>query len=199
MDIQTLRQRTAITLRFLGYICCILGWLWLAIIALPPLIESGAINGILPDETTPKPVIPVAPQPGISPVASLAVGIITLIMLTATFFILWRLPRTVVKSGDKIVEATAESVLPVVTHHRKLPAKRQRQLSRRLAFIVRLLAMLIPFAVIFFLPSPSSLNKEVVMAVAAAIAAFGVLLFIAAQLIDSASTTSRTRLPASRG
>ena len=200
MDIRSFRLTTATILRFLGYISCALGWLWLAVIGLPPLIDSGAINILLPSETPPQLSTPTSPQPGLSPIASVVVILITLGMLVITFFILWRLPRMVVKGGDKIVEATTETVLPVVTHHKKLPPKRRRELSRRVAFVVQAITVILPLVIVFFLPSPPLLSKDVIITVGAGLAGAGLLFFTVSYLLGKqAGVTSQTRSHASRG
>lgn len=200
MNTRSLRMTSITVLRFLGYISCALGWLWLAVIGLPPLIDSGAINMLLPSEPTPQPTAPDQTQSGLSPIASLTVGIITLLMLAITFLILWRLPRTVVRGGDKIVEATTETVLPVVTHHKKLPPKRRRELSRRLAFIIQVSATVLPLIIVMLLPTPAVLSREIVVIVGANLAGVGLLFFTAAYVLSKpAGTTSQTRSPASRG
>lgn len=199
MDMHSLRLTFATILRFLGYISCALGWLWLAVIGLPPLIESGALSVLLPDETASQPSASSEPQPGLSPVASLAVGLITLLMLLITFWILWRLPRTVVRGGDKIVETTAETVLPVVTHHKKLPQKRRRELGRRLAFVIQVFMTALPLIIVILLPIPATLSKEIVVVIGTSLAGAGLVSFTGAYLLSKqVGTTSRTRSHASR-
>lgn len=192
----TLRVRTILAKLLLAtsYILLVLQWLWTLLIALPPLIKSGAFDG-LNSPTVQTPFIqaqPLAP----SPLVLTIVGLITLIILIVTVIVLIRLPKTIMHTGERVVHQAAEAVIPVLTHHKPLPAKKRRLLSRRVTLAVQLFAALLPPIASFFLPSFDELTPQIITSIALFLAAISVFGFVTAWLIEpqtKAKTTSRTR------
>ena len=201
MNLVMLRRRLATGFRTFGYLMSILIWLWIAIITAPPLLESGRLDVFLPTAT---PVEPPAPtnssSDGISPIISLTVGVITLLMIALTAVVLWRLPRTVVTKGDRLTETMANTILPVITHHQKLPARRRRQLGRRLVGVVQIAAVVIPLFIVFMLPVPAGLTQPIITMTGTVLSGAGVASFILAYGLDvpMKKPTSRTRSRGSR-
>lgn len=181
-----------------SYILLVLQWLWVLLIALPPLIKSGAFDG-LNSPTVQTPVIqaqPLAP----SPLVLTIVGLITLIILVVTVIVLIRLPKTIMHTGERVVHQAAEAVIPVLTHHKPLPAKKRRLLSRRVTLAVQLFAVLLPLVISFFLPSFDELTPRIITSIALFLAAISIVGFVTAWLIEpQTKATSRTRSHASRG
>lgn len=200
MTVKMLRSATATLLRGFGYFAMVLGWLWLVVIALPPLIDSGVFDTLLPDtetiEESKRPPVPAA----LSPVAGIAVSIVTVIMLLLTFVTLWKLPKTVTKTGDKVVMKSVQTVLPMIQHHKPMPKRRKQLLSQRLAYFIQLGLSILPVAIVYTLPPIRDVSKEVVIVVGAGLACAGVLAFTLAFVVDIRSKViSRTRSPVSRG
>lgn len=181
-----------------SYILLVLQWLWVLLIALPPLIKSGAFDG-LNSPTVQTPVIqaqPLAP----SPLVLTIVGLITLIILVVTVIVLIRLPKTIMHTGERVVHQAAEAVIPVLTHHKPLPTKKRRLLSRRVTLAVQLFAVLLPLVISFFLPSFDELTPRIITSIALFLAAISIVGFVTAWLIEpQTKATSRTRSHASRG
>lgn len=183
----------------LGYLAGTFGWLWVLLVALPPLVKSGAIDGLL---ASPVPTEPVIATPPIetSPLVLLAIGVVTLVILIITVVILLRIPRTIVHSGERIISHTAEAVVPVIAHHKPLPAKERRVLSRRIMLILQLGLSVIPLFVSVLLPPYDELSSDIIMTIAALLAGVSTTAFILAWSIEpKLKTTSRTRSRASRG
>lgn len=202
MDLATVRQRCATVLRALGYFSGMLAWLWVAIIVLPPLIDSGRLDILLPQEPTSHDQPRSVPRSsGLSPIVGLTVGMITLVMVVVSIIILWRLPRTVTKQGDKLVERTTTTILPVVTHHKKLPANQRRVLSRRLGLAVQVILVMIPFVAVWMFPAPEGLNTSITTKTGAVLSGAGLIAFVLAYMVDvpKRRATSRTRSRVSRG
>ncbi len=180
-----------------AYLAVILNWLWLALIALPRLIETGKFDLLTKvPEPTPEVVQPDAISS--SPLVWVLVGIATLGILVMTVVVLIRMPRAIVRTGQKLVNETAEAVIPVVTHHKPLPAKKKMVLSRRIVLIIQLVFSALPLVACLFLPAYHELTRQIILTIAAWLSAIGVVGFVLSWLI-SPVTTSRTRSRASRG
>lgn len=139
---------------------CLLQWLWIAIVGVPPLLKTGAFDSFVQTHA-PQPVQP-ASHTELSPVTTVLVGIFTLIILIITVVIIIRIPRTIAQTGQKIVHQAADTVMPVVTHHKKLPAKKQRQLSGRLVILIQLIATVLPIGICFLLPPVGELTTQII-------------------------------------
>jgi hypothetical protein len=182
----------------IGYLSGVFGWLWVLLVAVPPLVKSGAIDALLANPAPTQPVI-AAPAIETSPIALLVIGVVTLVILIITVIILIRIPRTIVDSGERFVTHAAEAVVPVIAHHKPLPPKQRRVLSRRIMLVLQLCLSVIPLFVSVFLPPYDELSSDIIMTVAALLAGVSTAAFILAWSIEPRTkTTSRTRSRASR-
>jgi hypothetical protein len=87
----------------------------------------------------------------------------------------------------------------VIAHHKPLPAKQRRVLSRRIMLVLQLSLSVIPLFVSVFLPPYDELSSDIIMTVAALLAGVSTAAFILAWSIEPRTkTTSRTRSRASR-
>lgn len=192
-----LRHYLGRTLLTIAYMALVFEWLWLVIIGLPPVIESGLFDALsMPVEssqTRPE------PQSDSSPVMIAAVGAMTVIILIVTTVILVKLPHTIMKGGDVIMTQVAEKTLPVITHHKTLPPKKRRELSRRLRLLFELIVSVIPFALLPFTPAPEGLTQSMVLTVGGFLGGIALVSFATAWLAEPKVSTSRTRSRASRG
>jgi hypothetical protein len=197
MSSRTFRTILANILLAVAYLALVLDWLWLAIVTLPRLIETGKLDFL----TTPP-----APQPQIvpndtvasSPLMWILVGIATLGVLVMTIVVLIRLPRAIVQTGQKVVAETAEAVIPALTHHKPLPATKKRVLSRRIMLAIQLTLSLLPLAVCLFLPAYHELTRQIIVTIAAWLSLVSLISFVLSWLVSPAPTL-RTRSRASRG
>ncbi len=130
--------------RAASYIFTVLAWLWLGMLLAPPLVDSGALGVFLPSQFA-QPVEP-SPAPDSSSPLLLVVGAaVTLLMVVISIVILWRLPKTVSKTGQHISKSVTHAAMPILTHHKKLPKKKQRALSARVLVYVRVSLAVLPF------------------------------------------------------
>ncbi len=197
MSSRTARVLLSNTLLGVSYLAVILNWLWLALIALPRLIETGKFDLLTKvPEPTPEVVQPDAISS--SPLMWVVVGIATLGILVMTVVVLIRMPRAIVRTGQKLVNETAEAVIPAVTHHKPLPAKKKLVLSRRIVLLVQLFISIVPLVVCLFLPAYHELTRQIILTIAAWLSAIGVVGFVLSWLISPVAT-SQTRSRASRG
>jgi len=197
MSSRTFRTLIANLLLGVAYLAVILNWLWLSVIALPRLIETGKFD-LLTKMPEPTPEVVQPDAVGASPLVWLVVGVATLGILIMTVVVLIRLPRFVVQTGQKLVNETAEAVIPAITHHKPLPAKKKRALSRRIMLGIQLTLSVLPLLACLFLPEYQELTRQIILTIAAWLSAIGVVSFVLSWLI-SPNATSRTRSRASRG
>ncbi len=192
-----LRHFLSRLLLVVAYTAIVFEWLWISLIGIPPLIEAGLFDSMFSQTEQPKeaPVNPIAS----SPIVVAIVGITTVIVLVITAIVMIRLPRTIVRSGDAVINHTAEKVMPIVTHHKKFPAKKRRVLSRRLRLILQVALCVLPFSVLLLLPETVELSRSVIAAVTVFLGFSGAICFVVAWLVEPAQSTSRTRSHASRG
>jgi hypothetical protein len=192
--IRRLFGRAALTA---AYMTCLLQWLWLFMVGIPNLVQSGAIDFI-----TAKPELVQTPasQPiEMSPLVWVLVGSVTLLLLVVTVIVLIRIPRTIVSTGEKIVHHTTEAIMPAITHHRPLPAKKRLALSARLILTIQLVMVLTPLVISYFLPPYAQITSQIILTLALWLAAISTVGFVVARLLLPPSTTSRIQSHASRG
>ena len=163
-------------LAVLGYVSCTLQWLWLCVTALPSLLKSGVLDDFIKSEPTEQTVL-ISPLFTTSPITVAFIGFVTLVMLAITIYILFKLPTAIAKTGEVIVHTATESVVPVITHHQKLPAKKKSRLTRKVSFYIQLFATIVPLVSILFLPPIKSLPQEVIVFIAGWLAVFSVIFF----------------------
>lgn len=139
------------TVGTLGYLFCLLQWLWAGLLYAPLLAQTGIVEQILPKQT-PKPA-PVEVAGGEPSLALLIIGVvITVFVIILTIVVLVRLPVAIGKTGKKVTQRTVSSVMPALTHHKKLPEKQQKRLHLTISFLFKTILAIIPIAVLLFVP-----------------------------------------------
>jgi hypothetical protein len=189
-----LRNILARILRGVAYVSTLLQWAWISILLLPPLIASGMLDVLFAPKNSEKfvQINPIEP----SPLVWLFVCVVTAAILILTVFVFIRLPRTIARSGEKIVHQTSEAIIPTLTHHKTLPAKKRRELSRRLMLVIQLTASLLALLITLFTPQYEEITRQIVITLGLLLAGVSLSCFFAAWLIEpqkKARATSRTR------
>lgn len=198
MTMSRIRQITTSLLLSVAYFTVILQWMWVSIIVLPPLIESGAFDGLT------QPSQPTAATATLQPVelagpALWLVGAVTIFILALTVVVLIKIPKAVLDTSETIVHKTTDTMIPLVTNHATLPAKKRRELSRRLSLALQLFVSILPALICLFLPPAGELTREIIITLALCMVIISVLGFTLAWFVKPAKTTSRTQSRASRG
>jgi hypothetical protein len=198
MTMNRLRQGFAQLLLAVAYLSLVLQWLWICVVGLPPLVKSGRLD-FLSSPPPPAQVVTESSVP-LNPFTLILIGIVTFALLVVTVIILVRIPQTIAKTGEQLVQHTSQIVLPVVTHHKKLPEKKRRLLSRRIRLMIQIVVSLIPVIIGLSLPGFEELSKTIVMTIALFLGLISLISFSVSWLVEpTAATTSRTRSHASRG
>jgi hypothetical protein len=198
-DMTRAKSRHAASHLFLGigYFSAVLQWLWVLLVALPPLIRSGAFDALQNTEAPGDVSMTIAPVEA-TPFLWLMVGLTTLMVLIVTVIVLIRVPRTIVGTSERIVQQATHVVVPTITHHKKLPASKQRAISRKVALSLRLVAAVLPFLICLFLPAYQELSREIILIISLWLAGISIASFGASWVLE-VRPISRTRSPASRG
>ena len=123
----------------------------------------------------------------------LAVGIVTLVMIVVTIVILIKLPKAVVDTGQTITQATTKAVVPVVLHHKKVSAKKQRIISRRVMLAVQIGLSVIPAIVVVLIPVPKELPADGLRLVTLILLTVSLPGFLAGWLIEPPASTKKRK------
>lgn len=152
----------------LFYITCLLQWMWASLPYLPQilgLIETWQLSSTQPA------VEPVLQQAPVAPPSMLMVifGIIVIIVvISIAIYAFIKLPSSIAKSGETVAKAATKRIVPVVTGHKQLPAKKRRQLTARILFNVKLAMCMLPIAITALAYNVSSeLPYDITMLIAA--------------------------------
>lgn len=195
-----LQRLTARLFLSLGYLMGTVGWLWVLLISVPPLIKTGLFDSLVsapaPLEQVTSPASPLEA----SPLTWIIIGAVTLIILMLTVVILIRIPRTLVQGGEQLISHTTEAVIPVIVHHKPLPAKQRQALSQRIMLALQLGLSIAPLLISLFLPPYGDITRQIIITIASTLAVAAAVSFIFARLIGpKTASTSRTRSHGSRG
>lgn len=164
----------------LSYVFTALLWLWLAVLLLPLLERSGTLELLVP--VTHQPTHTTVTAEPASPFLLLVAAFITAFMIIISIIALWRLPKNLAKAGSDVSHTVAEAVLPAITHHKKLPKKRQRVISQRIKLYVRLALITLPFIAVLFCPPVEELDAPLAPLVAAGLAFVAIVSLLLEQI-----------------
>lgn len=164
----------------IGYLFCTLQWLWTIMLFLPAILGSNFVK-----QMHQEPVVPPTVQPAELSGFGIAFAIIvTLVVLIATIYILVKMPASIGKSGSKITHKAADTALPIITLHKKLPTKKRLQLTSRLLFVTKISLCTIPFvAMLFSNNTIVDMSQTVVVAIGATIALCSIIFFSAQAIL----------------
>ncbi|HRF28256.1 MAG TPA: hypothetical protein PL051_01265 [Candidatus Saccharibacteria bacterium] len=160
MNMTSIIKRLAQFFMYTSYLTCALQWFWLGILVLGFFAQNGMLDTLNQHEPV---VAPVRTHEPASPVALAIGGIVTVAMIIITIIVLIRLPKAIAKTSQVVTERATEAMLPVVSHHKKLPKKKKLQLSAKLAFYIRLALIALPFLLLLALPQNESIKPQLVI------------------------------------
>jgi hypothetical protein len=162
-----------------GYLFCFLQWFW-AIILYFSVIQSAALL-VAPkvSEQTEQPQnLTFAPP---SSVEIIITAVVVAVMIVVTIYALMRIPVSIVKTGNKIVHRTAETMTPVVmkAQHKKDTKKNHTKLTFKLVLIIKLLLVATPVALTACskLLEKQAIDYSLAMIIGLALACLAIVLF----------------------
>lgn len=177
--VRNIKRSSANFLGAFGYLFCFLQWFW-AIMLYFSMVQSVALF-----------VAPSAHQQsqlsaGLrlalpSSFELIVVAIIIAIMIALTIYLLIKLPMNIVKTGNKIVHKTAETMTPIVmrAQHKKDTKKLHARLTSKLILVIKLLLVVIPIALTAAsgLLEKQSIDYSIALVVGCGLAGFSMAFF----------------------
>ncbi|MCB9820144.1 hypothetical protein H6796_02505 [Candidatus Nomurabacteria bacterium] len=160
-----------------GYFSVVIQWVWSVVLYAPYFTNSQAADLFIPEKSS-QPITTVAstePTPTIVIVSVITISAVMMLLVTLA---LVRLPKQFGKAMQKTTQSVAESVLPVVTRHKKISKKKKLLISEKIIRFIKLLLAILP-TVIFLAPLPieTSLRFETAIFIAAVLAIISIIWF----------------------
>jgi len=119
-------------------------------------------------------------QPG--PLEVMILGAIVIIMVALTIYTLISIPKSIIKTGNKIVYRTAETITPLVieTQHKQDTKRLRITITSRLAFAIKVLLILMPLilAAASRLLEKQPIDYSIVLIIGCGLACFSIAAFV---------------------
>jgi hypothetical protein len=129
---------------FFGYLAIALQWLWAVVLYLNVIKDVLIAN-------TPKVTQPIvhAPSTSTSPPSLIMIvlgAIVTLLAILIIIFFIVKAPKAIVKTATKVVNNTAESVVPIVLHiqHKDDTTTNHKKTSLTLRLVMKIMLIMLP-------------------------------------------------------
>lgn len=166
-----------------GYLFCLLLWVWCAMQLLYPYITRDKALWVIPEpHEQPEITLPQGIPSGVDlpqPIAIALVAIITIVMIGCGLYMLVMLPRNIAKTGERVVKKTTKAVAPLATKSHQPVSKKQRIiLNARIAAGIKALACVVPVVILMIWPGAAPLSQHVVRIVAVLCAGVASLSFL---------------------
>ena len=168
-----------------GYLFCFLQWFWVIMLYFS-VIQSITLLTV-PDSHQPvehAPNLTIA-APSLSQVIVLAA--VTTLMIAITVYIFIKIPMGIVKTSNKIVHKSADSMAPFVikAQHKKDTKKFHMKVTARLMLIMKLLLVLIPIGLTIGsrLLEKQSVDYSIAMVIGCGLACLALVCFILQYLL----------------
>lgn len=177
------KQRFVNILGGLGYISCLLQWGWLAAIFLPPLFKNPGFKNFFVPEPSSTSHLQIFHANQDSPLIIGLALLVVFIVLTVTIVVIMRLPIRIAKAGSKALNTTSHAIIPIVTHHKKIPIKKQRLLDVKIIKLIKLIICLLPLVLLAFSPLLDVSLPTSIIVIVGAFLAVGSLVWFGAQYL----------------
>lgn len=191
MTMQSIARFAAGFFKVFSYIFTVLEWLWFTILLIPVLKATGILKLFLPNGE--QQAVPVAPHETASPMLLIFAAAITAVMILISIIALLRLPKTIAKTGDTVSHTVSEVIVPVITHHKKVPQKKYRLLTDRVMFYVRLGLIIVPLVGILLCPPSKQLGVSLGYLLGSSLALTAVLSLVFEQLLTHYPVKKRVK------
>ncbi len=175
---------TTRALAVIGYLVCMLQWLWFTTLVLSILADNGVLDSFISPAKNPSESSGVE----LPPAFALAIGgVVTLVMIIISLIVLIRLPGSVAKTGEIVTHKTTKFIMPVVLQHKKVSKKKRRELTARVTFYIRFILIGLPFILLFTLPT-TKLSYELTIFMGGFLAILAITLLAAESLLTKLVT-----------
>ncbi len=150
-------KRTIVnTFGVFGYLSLIMQWLWSAVILATPLFSNEATRSIFLPEHTVQPASTSSLELP-EPLAWLFIVLAIVFSAAVIIYAVMAVPRTIGKTGRTITTKSAKVIVPHVTHHKHISKKREKALTERITWVVKLVLVIVPF-LLLLVPPDSTLG-----------------------------------------
>ncbi|MBC7764173.1 hypothetical protein H7Y29_00495 [Microbacteriaceae bacterium] len=164
------------TLGTLGYLSIIVQWTWCVITLGQPLLSADK-HLYLPQAPVP-PVSHVIDFGILAPFVPVLALLVTVIIIVLTVVTLVRLPKAVGKTGSNMTHAAASQIIKKTHRHHSLPIKKRNKLSFWIIWLLKSIAVYVPFALVFITPAVDGLTTRLVTTVSFACAVLSTFYFV---------------------
>jgi hypothetical protein len=161
----------------LGYLSIVIQWTWCLITLGHPLL-SADIFATPPPSPSPSSIHSPMIDPGLfAPFVPLFAVLVTILVITLTVITLIRLPRTVGKKGAELTHVIATQIVKKAEHRHRMTPKKRVQVSVWITWILKIVAIYVPFALVFATPAVEDLSSQLITLIGFTCAAFSTLYF----------------------
>lgn len=128
----------------LGYFFGFLQWFWVVLLYFSVIQSVTLFVSPSADKPVTPPPIPAFTLP--NSVEMIIVGITVVVMVAVTIYALIKIPMSIVKTSNKVVHKTAQTMTPIVikAQHKKDTKKLRIKLTVRLILMLKLLLVIVP-------------------------------------------------------
>jgi hypothetical protein len=166
------KKGTANTFGSFGYLFCFMQWFWAVMLYLT-VIQSITLL-ISPSNTNHVEQSSSFTLTQSGPLRIVILAVVVSVMVVITIYALISLPKSIVKTGNKIVHKTAETITPLVieTQHKQDTKRRRVIITSKLMLIIKLLLILVPLllAVASRLLEKQSIDYSIVLIIGCGLA-----------------------------
>lgn len=164
-----------------GYLSCFLQWFWAVMLYLGPIQSLALFTSSSADEQVEQPTgltfIFILPDP----LETIILVTVVAIMVVVMIYALVTMPKSIVKTSDKIVRKTAETLAPfAIKAQHKQDTKRLRiTMTSKLALAIKVLLIVIPvvLAAISGLLEKQTIDYSIVMIIGYGLACLSIAFF----------------------
>lgn len=158
----------------LGYVSLILQWAWSLLLLFYPQLEADN-SFFLPDKTatTTMPTMSLTPTPLVTGMAIL----VAVLVITFSIIVVIKLPKSIGQQGKKITQSAATAAVPIITNHAKISEKKKRELSYRIATVIKCIFIITPLILVLFVSENVPLDGALMLIIAGFTAAGSALWF----------------------
>jgi len=128
----------------LGYFFGFLQWFWAVLLYFSVIQSVTLFVSPNADKPVAPPAVPAFTLP--NSVEMVILGVTVVVMVIVNIYALIKIPVSIVKTGNRVVHETAQTITPMVmkAQHKKDTKKFRDKLTTRLIFAIKLLLIIIP-------------------------------------------------------
>lgn len=176
----------------IGYFCCSLQWFWAILLYFSLILDVSQFFISNSDNQAVVETVEVVPVSVIDLSPSLFTVLITALVVVAvsllSIYILYKIPSTIARVGERVVHKSANSIAPVVlqVQHKKHNEKNKLKLTPKLILVMKLALVIVPIVAAFISKSLEYqlLDFEIVLFVSLWLAVASLVMFCSQYLLS---------------